>query len=670
MELTTEDREDHTFNGTCHRVLSLFFSCIVVALFCRRSRPKKKNSRTPPPPPPGIFFDVEAATSVPLQYIEIQSVFVRGMLGKMTVWTSDSGESEKKFWKRSSKETIVDEETGEEKTIFTEFDVEKKEGFESEYLNEDEEKEHGLVDRYTTNGGYHRQQLWKKVFEDEISPSRRKLKELVLDAPIRVERGKRVGIYVHSAEGGDQGIVYDNVAELRARPKRDGRVIIHPGIAHLSFKPFGRSAPWGGISLRKGRQFVGKLGYAVRWMLWSEVNHHLFPIGYKQAVKELIKGNQLDEKCALSILPPEIMFAVLNKSCGWDWFGSQMRKIKRADGKSLFPKIEWSDTCGRRNLDRYLSKSSRRVELINQEQRWGQILGERREYFTRALKIFRHLMHEEYIVRLKKRLANSISSDKDEDEDLEDEKSEEEEEEKEEEKDEGKRNTRASTAVKKPKKASKSPKLTKEEKIEKEIDSAFGRILELELQLQEFVFHHTLDNLARELENLDLLIEEGFCDSKDEVDRFLTHSQLNQNLSTDFHKTSGLSRNSALQELVEMNGGRRIEFESGSNISGLYDRRVFSGFSDIYMPLRVHELMPGSIIAQFEKDLSHIHGNQIWYGNHGPTLGGLGGGAFEDQEYSTSEEDDYISEEEYYDEEDEFEYSYYHEEGEEYGEEL
>ena len=615
---------------------------------------------------------MEAATSVPLQYIEIQSVFVRGMLGKMTVWTSDSGESEKKYWKRTSKETIVDEETGEEKTIFTEFDVEKKEGFESEYLNEDEEKEHGLVDRYTTNGGYHRQQLWKKVFEDEISPSRRKLKELVLDAPIRVERGKRVGIYVHSAEGGDQGIVYDNVAELRARPKRDGRVIIHPGIAHLSFKPFGRSAPWGGISLRKGRQFVGKLGYAVRWMLWSEVNHHLFPIGYKQAVKELIKGNQLDEKCALSILPPEIMFAVLNKSCGWDWFGSQMRKIKRADGKSLFPKIEWSDTCGRRNLDRYLSKSSRRVELINQEQRWGQISGERREYFTRALKIFRHLMHEEYIVRLKKRLANSISSDKDED--LEDEKSEEEEEEEEEEekeeKDEGKRNTRASTAVKKPKKASKPPKLTKEEKIEKEIESAFGRILELELQLQEFVFHHTLDNLARELENLDLLIEEGFCDSKDEVDRFLTHSQLNHNLSTDFHKTSGLSRNSALQELIEMNGGRRIEFESGSNISGLYDRRVFSGFSDIYMPLRVHELMPGSIIAQFEKDLSHIHGNQIWYGNHGPTLGGLGGGAFEDQEYSTSEEDDYISEEEYYDEEDELEYSYYHEEGEEYGEEL
>ena len=65
------------------------------------------------------------------------------MLGKNDRLDVGSGESEKKYWKRTSKETIVDEETGEEKTIFTEFDVEKKEGFESEYLNEDEEKEYG-----------------------------------------------------------------------------------------------------------------------------------------------------------------------------------------------------------------------------------------------------------------------------------------------------------------------------------------------------------------------------------------------------------------------------------------------------------------------------------------------------------------------------------------------
>lgn len=379
---------------------------------------------------------MEASTSLPLQYVEIHSVFVRGNLGKMTVWTSDTGEKEKKFWKRESERTVRDEETGEEKTVFTEFDVASQRRIidengthpSSEYLDEEEEREYGVVDRYTTNGGYHRQQLWKKVFEDELAPSRRKLVELTLDEPIRVERGRRVGIYIHSAERGDQGIVYDNVAELRPRAKRDGRVIIHPGVAHLSFKPFGRSAPWGGISLRRGRQFVGKLGYAVRWMLWSEVNHRLFPIGYKQAVKELIKGNQLDEECALSILPPEIMFAVLNKSCGWDWFGPQMRKIKKqgADGKSLIPEIEWSETCGREGVDQSLLRSSRRFQQGTAG--WVQVPREKREDFARALKIFKHLMHEEYVVKLEKRLAISVSSDEDEDlEDDDDEKEEEEE---------------------------------------------------------------------------------------------------------------------------------------------------------------------------------------------------------------------------------------------------
>ena len=632
----------------------------------------------------GIFFDVEASTSLPLQYIEIHSVFVRGSLGKMTVWTSDSGENEKKFWKRASETKVVaDEETGEEKTIFTEFSVgnSEKEHDDDErvYLNQSEETEHGLLDRYTTNGGYHRRELWTKVFEDELPPSRRKLVELKLDQPIRVERGRKVGIYVHSAERGDQGIVYDNVAELGPRPKRDGRVIIHPGVAHLSFKPFGRSAPWGGISLRRNRQFVGKLGYAVRWMLWSEVNHHLFPIGYKQAVKELIKGNQLDRECALSIMPPEIMFAVLNKSCGWDWFGPQMRKIKRdPHGKSLFPEIQWSKTCGKEDVDESLFKSARRYEQGSQggQIRWIQIAPAKREYFARALKIFMHLMHEEYVVKLKERLAISMSSDEDEDDDEkseseldgdyvspndddDDEEEEEEEEEKEEkEEDDGKRRTRSMTKAKKAKKA---PRRTKEEKIEIAIENRFERIRMLDGVLIEFVLHHTLDNLARELENLDLLIEEGFCDSQDEVDTFLTHAQLNRNLSLDF----ALSRKTALEELHEMNGGRRFEFEKGSNISGLYETEGTNVNSSCKYIVR--ELMPGSIMRKFETDLSHVHGSHIWYGNHGPTLGGLGG-AFEGDEYSSSEEEYDDDDEEYDDDEEEYydDEEEYYEDDEEY----
>ena len=44
-----------------------------------------------------------------------------------------------------------------------------------------------------------------------------------------------------------------------------------------------------------------------------------------------------------------------------------------------------------------------------------------------------------------------------------------------------------------------------------------------------------------------------------------------------------------------------------------------------------------------------MHGSHVWYGNHGPSLGGLGG-AFEGEEYSSSEEEEEYDED--YDEED------------------
>ena len=111
------------------------------------------------------------------------------------------------------------------------------------------------------------------------------------------------------------------------------------------------------------------------------------------------------------------------------------------------------------------------------------------------------------------------------------------------------------------------------------------------------------------------------------MDIFLTHAQLNQNLSMDLRvSTAGGSRKTALEELHEMNGGRRFEFEKGSNISGLYENEGTNVNSSCKYIVR--ELMPGSIMRKFETDLSHVHGSHIWYGNHGPTLGGLGG-AFE-----------------------------------------
>ena len=88
----------------------------------------------------------------------------------MTVWMSDPGA--RKVLETNEQGNNRGRRNGRRKDDFTEFDVEKKEGFESEYLNEDEEKEYA-----SAIGTYKRMvpstAVVEKVFEDEISPSRR-----------------------------------------------------------------------------------------------------------------------------------------------------------------------------------------------------------------------------------------------------------------------------------------------------------------------------------------------------------------------------------------------------------------------------------------------------------------------------------------------------------------
>ena len=223
-----------------------------------------------------------------------------------------------------------------------------------------------------------------------------------------------------------------------------------------------------------------------------------------QAVKELIKETSWTRSARLIL--PEIMFAVLNKSAvGIGLFTNE--KNRRQTASLCFRKLNGG--YAQTKFDRYLEEFEK-SRADKPGAAMGPDLG-RGRYFTERSR-FRHLMHEEYIVRLKKRLANSISSDKGED--LEDEKSEEEEEEEEEEKEEEKKkkkpkekNTRASTAVKKPKKASKPP--THEEERLKKRSSLRLMYAQLE-QLQEFVFHHTLDNFER-VENLDCSSKKAFA---------------------------------------------------------------------------------------------------------------------------------------------------------------
>lgn len=98
------------------------------------------------------MFDVGCNSRLPLDYIEIHSLWVRGALGPMTVWTTEES--------------------------------------------------------YT--GKHEDQPMWTQIYSRTHPPSPGRLVELRLDQPIRLDNGQKAGLYVHSGLPGDEGIVYDN----------------------------------------------------------------------------------------------------------------------------------------------------------------------------------------------------------------------------------------------------------------------------------------------------------------------------------------------------------------------------------------------------------------------------------------------------------------------------
>jgi len=222
----------------------------------------------------GIFFDLRANDKFPLSYLEVSSLCVRGQLGPLTVWTRPGGHG----------------------------------GRHLECVHDPEQ--------------------WTKVYEKFHEPSFDELVELVLDEPMRIESGDTLGVYVHSSLDGDRSIVYDDqrryfTAEHPEVVRDDGKLLILPGTAHLSKKPFGRRAPWGGDSLRQGRLFVGRVNYGARWMLWNPETHDRFPLGFRAATETLLMGGRRPD-CLLYNLGDEILLYVMNR-CSWDWFGTKMR---------------------------------------------------------------------------------------------------------------------------------------------------------------------------------------------------------------------------------------------------------------------------------------------------------------------------------------------------------
>ena len=209
----------------------------------------------------GMMFDVACESELPVEYVEIQSVSVRGDLGPLTVWTTP--------------DTFLDKHESQEE--------------------------------------------WTKLYEAVHEPSRNHMVELKFNDPIKLRPGERRGMYVHSALPGDEAIVYDNQRAVVTYQDKTFKVL--PGLAHLSNKPFGKRGFWG-RPWRMNREFVGRVQYGVRWKMWSPDNHLGFPLGFRRAVTTMMMGSRRPESL-LYLLQDEIVLFIMNK-CWWSWWGENL----------------------------------------------------------------------------------------------------------------------------------------------------------------------------------------------------------------------------------------------------------------------------------------------------------------------------------------------------------
>mmetsp|Transcript_5265 Transcript_5265/g.11720 ORF Transcript_5265/g.11720 Transcript_5265/m.11720 type:complete len:230 (+) Transcript_5265:238-927(+) len=168
--IDTRDREDHTFSG--------------------------------------VMFGMAVKETWPIEFLEVNSLSVRGELGPLTVWVH-RGPLEH--------DTHVDSDQ------------------------------------------------WTLVYKATHTRSFQRLVPLNFDKPIRVTPGERVSLYVHSTLPNDMAIVYDN--QHGSITHEDDFIQVLPGLAHLCNEPFGDWHPWG--SWRRRREFVGQISYGTRYLLWN-----------------------------------------------------------------------------------------------------------------------------------------------------------------------------------------------------------------------------------------------------------------------------------------------------------------------------------------------------------------------------------------------------------------
>jgi len=119
--------------------------------------------------------------------------------------------------------------------------------------------------------------------------------------------GSSRAFYVHSGARHDEGIVYNN--QRGAVTHIDRHIKIMPGMAHLDVTPFGgEGRGWG--AWRNGREFVGRVGYSCRWLLWNPEVHHKFPRPFRDMVMAMFMAHNRPES-SISNIPYDTIFHIL-----------------------------------------------------------------------------------------------------------------------------------------------------------------------------------------------------------------------------------------------------------------------------------------------------------------------------------------------------------------------
>jgi hypothetical protein len=206
----------------------------------------------------GIMFNVEVLDDLPVDHVQINSIWCRGALGDISIYTTPTG------WE-------------------------------------------GKIERANE---------WIKLYNKKHEYSMQKFVELKLDVPLQLKPGVRRGLYVHSTRVDDDSIVYDN--QRHRVTHEDNFLRILPGVAHLSPVPFGGRAPWGGRPWRVNRQFVGRIQYGTRYLLWNPEIHEQFPSRFQLCASEFL----VRHATSWQGLPGGICMYVLNM-IPYDWFEAE-----------------------------------------------------------------------------------------------------------------------------------------------------------------------------------------------------------------------------------------------------------------------------------------------------------------------------------------------------------